>query len=188
MRWIDLLVLAVSLSMDALAVSLAVGVAVCRAKGWQPWRLGISFGAFQSTTVSVGWLTGIAVRREFAAWAAWVAFACLLVLGGRAVFEAVRNGEDSETSSDPTRGWRLLTLSFATSIDGLVAGLPLAVLGIPVWWPAVVIGAVVSVLTIAGVYVGGRVGRAWRRRAGIAGGVGLWAVGTKILVVYMLAR
>jgi putative Mn2+ efflux pump MntP len=190
MPWSDLLGLAVSLSMDALAVALAAGLGSNHARTRHPLRLGFCFGACQSLTVMMGWLVGMTLRRylPLAGGAAWLAFVLLTLLGGRMVFEAFRERDRLEVARDPSSGWRLLVLSAATSADGLVAGVPLAALGITIWRPAAVIGTVVAALTLAGVFLAGHVGKAWGRRAGIAGGFGLCAVGTKILVVHVLAR
>jgi putative Mn2+ efflux pump MntP len=190
MPWSDLLGLAVSLSMDSLAVALAAGLGPQEARARHPLRLGLCFGAFQSLTVILGWLVGVMVKRylPLAGGAAWFAFVLLTLLGGRMVFQAIRQRDEPEVDRDPSRGWSLLVLSAATSADGLVAGVPLAALGVTIWRPAAVIGGVVAALTLAGVVLAGHVGKAWGRRAGIAGGFGLCAVGTKILVVHVLAR
>jgi putative Mn2+ efflux pump MntP len=88
--------------------------------------------------------------------------------------------------ADATRGWKLLGLSVATSVDGLVVGVPLAALGAPIAVPAVVVGVVVALLTMAGMLVGGHVGKAWGRRAELAGGLGLCAIGAKVLLQHVV--
>jgi putative Mn2+ efflux pump MntP len=188
MPWADLLALAFLLSTDALAVAIAVGVTLRSGKGWHPFRLGLSFGLFQSCTVILGWIVGISIRERLAAWAAWFAFALLFFLGVKTMVEAVRGRERLELMTEATRGWNLLVLSTATSIDGLVIGVPLALAGFSIWKPALVIGVAVAALTIGGVLLGGAVGKAWGRWAEIAGGFGLCAVGAKILLVHMFGR
>jgi putative Mn2+ efflux pump MntP len=74
----------------------------------------------------------------------------------------------------------------ATSIDALAVGLTLAVVGVSVWVPAVVIGLVAGLLTVVGIRFGDRIGSRLERWAGAAGGLVLIAIGVRILLVGLL--
>ena len=124
--------LAFSLSMDALAVALATGFGLGNVKTRHPIRLGVCFGLAQSLTVALGWVFGNSLRRHLAGGAAWLAFALLMLIGGKMVYEALRTRDDEEPPKDPSRGWSLLMLSAATSVDGVAVGVPLAALGVPI--------------------------------------------------------
>ncbi len=182
MTSVDVLGLALSLSMDAVAVALALGCGRPAPGVRAPLRLAACFGLAQSLTVVLGWLSGSALRAPLAGGAAWVAFGLLTARGTKMVLDAVRRRDVSVVAADPYSGWALLTLSAATSLDGLVVGVPLGPLGVRIGWPAAVIGGVVAVCTFVAVLVGRHVGVAWGRRAELAGGFGLCAVGTKILI------
>jgi len=93
--------------------------------------------------------------------------------------------EESTKKSDPTRGMTMVMLSIATSIDALAVGLSLAVVGITIWTPAVVIGITASLLTVAGMLLGGKVGQIWGKRVEIIGGMVLIGIGIKILVEHL---
>jgi manganese efflux pump family protein len=97
---------------------------------------------------------------------------------------AIRDEEELLKGAEPTKGWSLVMLSVATSIDALAVGLSLAMLRISVWTPALVIGLVACVFTAAGLHVGGYVGRRLRvsRYANLIGGIVLLAISGKILV------
>ncbi len=77
----------------------------------------------------------------------------------------------------------MVMLSVATSIDALAVGLSFAMLKISVWFPALIIGIVATVLTAAGLHLGRIVGAASRlgKNAEIGGGLVLIAIGIKIL-------
>jgi putative Mn2+ efflux pump MntP len=182
----DLLGLALALSMDALAVALAVGFTLRDTKVRHPLRVGACFGLFQATTVLLGWLAGRTARRHIAEYVPWVAFALLALIGADMVREALRREQRSITA-DATRGWTLIVLSLATSVDGLVVGVPLAMLDGSVVVPVLVIGVVVACLTGLGVLAGSHVGSAWGRRAELAGGLGLFVIAARILLAHILA-
>ncbi len=134
----DLIVLfgiAIGLAMDAFAVSIAVSVTLGGTSRRQTFRLAWHFGLFQALMPIIGWIAGRSVRPLIESWDHWLAFALLTIVGGRMILEAVRGGDREGRSSDPTRGWSLVVLSIATSIDALAIGLSFAALGVEVWLP-----------------------------------------------------
>ena len=125
----ELLVIAVGLSMDAVAVSLAAS-ASNRAPGARAtFRLSFHFGLFQAVMPVVGWALGVTVAPYIASIDHWVAFGLLVFVGGRMIYAALHDGDDPDLSRDPSRGTTLVMLSVATSIDALAIGLTLAMLG-----------------------------------------------------------
>ncbi|MCK5795947.1 MAG: manganese efflux pump, partial [Deltaproteobacteria bacterium] len=137
----------------------------------------------------IGWAAALTVQEFIEAVDHWVAFGLLTLLGGRMIVGALRGGEppnpadDTETVKEPTKGWNLVLLSFATSIDALAVGLSLGMLRVAVWFPALVIGLVAAALTALGLHLGAMIGRHLRleRYAGLAGGFILIAIGIRIL-------
>ena len=77
-------------------------------------------------------------------------------------------------------------LSLATSMDALAVGVSLAMLGINVWGPALVIGLVTGALCVVGMEVGDRVGARMKRWAELAGGIVLCLIGVEILLQHLL--
>jgi len=183
--WLTIIGLAFALAMDALAVSIAVGMNLERVTGRHVFRLAWHFGLFQFLMPVCGWLTG----REFAAaiqtWDHWLAFGLLAFIGGKMIYEAFSD-EPRKTQADPTRGITLVVLSITTSLDALAVGLSLAFLGTAVWTAAVVIGLVAGGLTVLGIRFGARLGTSWGRRAEVAGGAVLLLIGLKILISHLI--
>ena len=133
----------------------------------------------------IGWLAGQTVVRFVSAWDHWIAFALLALIGGRMIREAL-NDEEKSDDRDPTRGFSLVMLSIATSIDALAVGFSLSLIGVSIWFPAFIIGLVAGVLTVAGMLVGSRVGDRWGPRVEILGGFVLIAIGVRILCEHLL--
>jgi putative Mn2+ efflux pump MntP len=186
MDLLTLLGIAIALAMDAFAVALSAGLILPRLTGRHLFRFGFHFGLFQGLMPLVGWAAGLGLRSTIEAYDHWLAFALLAVVGGRMCRGALNQDEENRAFKDPTRGWSLVMLSIATSIDALAVGLTLAMLGSPIFIPALTIGLVCAVLTLAGMFLGRRIGRNWGPRVEFGGGVLLLAIGVKILLEHTL--
>lgn len=178
--------IAVGLAMDAFAVSLAASVSLGMISRRHVFRFAFHFGLFQAMMPVLGWLLGSAIAPHIRDWDHWVAFLLLTIIGGKATWEAIRGAQASEGRGDPTRGWSLVGLSLATSMDAFVVGLSFAMLNVTILYPAVVIGLVTATLTCAGMMIGGRLGAQFGRRMEIAGGLILIGIGLKILLADLL--
>lgn len=182
---LPLLAIALGLAMDAFSVALAAGLALKHVGPRQAFRLSFHFGLFQFLMPIVGWLAGSTVAQYIAAYDHWLAFALLTYVGGKMIWESIFD-HHTKLKGDPTRGTRLVALSVATSIDALAVGLSMALLGIPVLLPAVVIGLVAATATLVGLTIGPFAGillGPWMERAG---GVILIAIGIKIVLEHTL--
>ncbi len=175
--------IALGLAMDAFAVSVAAGIQVPKLNAGHVGRLALSFGFFQFMMTVLGWLAGRGLSRWVEAVDHWVAFGLLLAIGGKMLWEPFRPADGRE--KDPTRGWLLLTLAIATSIDALAVGLSLAFLDVSIWMPSIVIGIVAAVLSALGAMFGSRLGRRFGVWAERFGGLVLIAIGVKILVDHL---
>lgn len=182
---ITLFGLALALAMDAFAVALGTGTVLSRLTGRHLFRLGFHFGLFQALMPVLGWLAGLTIIQYVEAWDHWIAFSLLAFIGGRMIHEACSD-EERPDDRDPTRGMNMVMLSIATSIDALAVGFSLSVIGVSIWFPALIIGLVAGVLTIAGMLIGKRVGDRWGSRVEIVGGLVLIAIGTKILFEHLM--
>ena len=178
--------IAVALAMDAFAVALGVGVSVSPLTRRHYFRLGFHFGLFQALMPILGWLVGRTVQSYIVDYDHWIALTLLGLIGGHMIYEALHPDRGERKDGDPTRGLRLIILSIATSIDALAVGLSLAMLGIDVWFPALIIGLVACCFTLVGLRIGRRIGEIWGTRVEIVGGIILILIGIKIVLKHTL--
>ena len=177
------LVIAVGLSMDAFAVSVVNGCRMKQVTLRDALRPGWWFGGFQMLMPVLGWIGGLALRDLIQNFSHWVAFSLLVLVGGKMIVEAVRGRERQDECAEERRSTReMLVLAVATSIDALAVGVSLSVLRVSIWWPALIIGLVTFVVSMAGTLVGCRVGRLLQDKAEILGGLVLIGIGIRILV------
>ena len=184
MTLLEILAIAVGLAMDAFAVSLGAGAANRAISRRAAFRLAFHFGLFQFLMPLAGYLLGAGIVGYFGTVDHWIAFALLAFVGVR----MVRAGVDHQTETwrgDPSRGWTLVMLAVATSLDALAVGLSLAMLGAAIWYPAAVIGLITAGLSVAGVRLGTRLGSAFGKRMEVAGGLLLIAIGARIVLEHV---
>ena len=174
---------ALALAMDAFAVSLSAGIFLGSLRIRQMFRLAWHFGLFQALMPVIGWSCGMTIRQAIAAWDHWVACGLLALVGGHMLRAGIGGHPADRPPRDPTRGWPLVFLSVATSIDALAVGLSLAVTGSPILLPATIIGIVAFCCTAGGIFLGTRLRQITRLSAGaeILGGCILIGIGIAIL-------
>ena len=186
MNFIEVFLIALSMAMDAFAVCLSAG-AQEQTSGPRPtFRLAFHFGLFQFLMPVLGWFAGATIERYIAAYDHWIAFGLLAFVGGRMVWSGF-HPEEEEKKNDPSRGWTLVLLSIAVSIDALAVGFSLGIIGVTIWAPAVVIGIVTGLVSWLGLRLGNKLGEKFGKRMEIAGGIVLILIGLRILLAHFLA-
>jgi putative Mn2+ efflux pump MntP len=191
---VNLLAVAVGLGMDAMSVAMGVGVRWHGPR--QRFRLSFHMGLFQFLMPLLGWLAGRELAGLLADWGKWIAGALVLAIGIKMLYEALRShpGATAEAveheaeevlhvPADPTRGWSLLVLSVATSIDALVVGLSLGLKQVSIWGASVVIGIVAALMALTGIAIGKRLGQQFGRPAEIFGALVLIALAVSFVVL-----
>lgn len=186
MGQLTILAIAVGLAMDAFAVAVATSVTLARLTPRHIFRFAFHFGLFQAGMPLLGWLAGRSVVHWVAAWDHWLAFGLLGFVGGKAIYDGIRDEpQGDDQPADPTCGWSLVVLSVATSIDAFAVGLSLAWLGTSIWSTVAVIGVVTAAMTTAGMFLGRLLGARFGRRMSIVGGLVLLGIGVKILAEHL---
>ena len=170
---------AVSLGCDAFAVGLGVGTRCCRPR--QIFRLSFHFGIFQFLMPLLGWVLGRNVLGWAQQWGPWIAFGLLFFIGLKMAYEGTRPREKEDVCADPTKGFSLVMLSFATSIDALGVGFSLGILGQSLFLTAVWIGITAGAMTWLAMKVGSSLSGRFAQRMEIVGGLILIAIAFKLL-------
>lgn len=184
----ELVLIGVSLSMDAFAVSVCRGLSMKNGiRVSHMLIIAAFFGGFQAIMPAIGYLLG----KQFEAYITpvdhWIAFVLLGFLGGKMILDVIRaKGEEGcEDCCDRLDVKQLLVMAVATSIDALAVGIPFPSLGVNIWQAMVLIGTVTFGLCILGVAIGNRFGARFKDKATLAGGIALILVGTKILLEHL---
>jgi len=185
MSLLSMMFIAVALGMDAFTVAVSAGIVIRKLTVRPVFRMSFHFGFFQFIMPIIGWVAGRTVYEYIVAFDHWVAFSLLACIGGKMIWDSIRDESETFRKEDPTRGVTLILLSIATSIDALAVGLSLAFLDIEIIYPSIIIGVVASVMTCAGMLFGERLGRIAGRKAGIFGGVILIGIGVKIIIEHL---
>ena len=182
MNLVYILGVALGLSMDAFAVSVGSSLSRAGLSRAGAVRMAAHFGLFQLVMPVIGWAAGRSVIGLIQSFDHWVAAGMLVFVGGKMIVEAFRKEEDLVCEAkDRSKGWPLVLLSFATSLDALAVGLSFGALGVPVLLPAAIIGVVCFSVTLAGARIGPVIGRLAGEWAEAAGGVVLILIAVKIL-------
>ena len=183
----ELLLIAVALSMDAIAVAVCKGLATKKLSPGGMLTVGAWFGGFQAIMPLIGWLIASKFSKYITKFDHWIAFALLAAIGINMIREALQ--KDDEGAESASLGFKtMLIMALATSIDALAIGVSFAFLGMTgeKVIPAVCcIGAVTFALSAAGMKIGAVFGAKYKSKAEIAGGVILIALGIKILIEHL---
>ncbi|WP_028504851.1 manganese efflux pump MntP family protein [Ruminococcus sp. FC2018] len=177
---INTLFLALSLSMDAFAVSVCKGLGMKKINWRNAFIIGAFFGAFQAIMPLIGWAVGRQFARFMTSVSHWVAFGLLVFIGAKMLIDAFKGSEEEIDQGLDYK--ELFILAVATSIDALAVGVVFAFENTPVLPSVLIIGTVTFALSVTGVAVGNRAGAKYNKKAQAAGGVILILLGGKILL------
>ena len=181
MSFLELLLIAVGLSMDAFAVSVCKGLSLQRLKPRHAALVGLYFGGFQALMPMLGWALGYRFEHVIQSVDHWIAFGLLTVIG----VSMIREAKQQEELNDDLGFKTMLLLAVATSIDALAVGVTFAFLQVRILPAASLIGATTFLLSALGVYIGHIFGLRYKAKAEIAGGVILIGIGLKILLEHL---
>ncbi len=188
MKALEILLIAVGLSMDAFAVSLASGATMKRLHLRHVLQLDLFWVVF-SAVLPVPCLSGGLIMKGFiSVWDHWIAFVLLFAVGGQMVYEAFKLKEEEECGGPKTCPFdtgTLTVLALATSIDALAVGLTFSLLHVSIITPVLVIGLVTFLMSVAGVKIGSKGGHFFEHKMEAAGGFILIAIGLKILLEHL---
>ena len=182
MSLIELFILAVGLSMDAMAVAVCKGLSVRKLKVGHAVITGLYFGGFQALMPLIGYFLGSQFREYIVSVDHWIAFVLLTLLGANMIRESFGEAEEVDASFCPRA---MLPMAVATSIDALAVGITFAFLSVDIAPAVSLIGCTTFCLSAVGVWVGHRFGLRFKEKAQIAGGVILICIGLKILLEHL---
>ena len=186
MNFVEALLIAFSVSLDAFALSVS-GALTCRRGETAECALKAAgfFGGFQFFMPLVGFFAAGVLEDAVEKYDHWIAFALLAAVGGKMIVEALCGGEKSEKTCAAARFFRcrnLIVPAVATSIDALAVGAGIAFSGTAIWMPAILMGVVTGGVCASGVWLGSRAAKfAEARVLSATGGTVIILIGANIL-------
>lgn len=178
------LFVAFALALDAFSVAVGAGVYYRKATKRQKFRLSFHFGLFQFLMPIIGWFIGEQAVGIFKHFDHWIAFAILFFLGIKIIWESSKVAV-RKVNEDISRGWKLIGLSIATSLDALAVGFGLSLLDGQIFVMAIIIGIVAASMTYIGIHLGERLSYRFEKFAGILAGSILIIIGTQIVLNHL---
>ncbi len=183
MSLVEIILIALGVSMDAFAVSICKGLAIGRVTPRQCMKIGLWFGGFQAAMPAAGYFIGGSFHSYIDAVDHWIAFILLVLIGLNMIREVLHKDEKAIDGSLGVGS--LFLLAVATSIDALAVGISLACVDEEIFRPIMIIGLATFSFSAAGLKLGGRLGIRFRTSAQIVGGVILIAIGIRILAEHL---
>ena len=187
MGFLEMLMLAVGLSMDAFAVSVCKGLSTQKASLKTGVVCGCWFGGFQAAMPLMGFLIGSIFAEAIEKFDHWIAFGLLAIIGINMLKEAFEKDEGGCCEKDADLSVKtMFVMAVATSIDAIAAGVSMAMAGdVNIWLTVALIGVVTFVMAVIGVKVGSVFGSRFQKKAQVAGGAILILLGLKILLEHL---
>jgi len=183
--FLELLGIAVGLSMDAFAVSLCKGLAAGKAKPANVLTVGIYFGGFQALMPLIGYLISSLFSSFISSVAAWVAFILLLLIGGNMIRESLQDDDEESSINASFSPKSMIPLAVATSIDALATGVAFAALDVHIVSASSLIGLTTFLISGVGLVLGVSFGSRFHKKAETFGGIILILIGLKILLEHL---
>ena len=187
---VELIILAVGLSMDAFAVAICKGLSMKKVSFKEMAIVGLWFGGFQALMPLIGYFLGEAFEKYIEQIDHWVAFVLLVLIGALMIKESFekeeKKEEEKEDSPSPLAFKTMLTMAIATSIDALAVGISFGILpDVNITVAVSSIGIITFILSAVGVKIGNVFGAKYKSKAEFAGGIILVLLGIKILLEHL---
>ena len=179
-----MLIIAIGLSMDAFAVSVAKGLSVSSIRPRHSLCVGGWFGGFQAIMPLIGFYLGITFSKFVSSVDHWIAFVLLGAIGINMIRESFEKEEIEEKSSQFT--YRILFAeSIATAIDALSSGIVLPEFPVSPLISCIVICVITSIICIIAHSLGKKIALLLKDKATLCGGIILILLGVKTVLEHM---
>ena len=189
---IELLLIAVGLSMDAFAVSIGNGLSMKKSTPKAALAIALSFGLFQAGMPLAGYFLGSAFENVIKEFDHFIALIFLGFIGGKMIFDGIKElrakkrGEEEEEKPFKLSFGTLMIQAIATSIDALIVGVSFAALpDVNIWAAVTLIGLTTFTISLVGVFFGKKFGQLLGSRAEVLGGIILVGIGLKVFIEHI---
>lgn len=183
MNFLEIVLISISLGMDAFAVAICKGMAIHNGNAKKGLIIALYFGIFQALMPFIGYILGLRFAKVINTVDHWLAFGLLAMIGINMIKESFNQKE--ENVNDDVSFKTMLILALATSIDALAVGITFAFLEVSIYVPILCIGLITFAMSFIGVKIGTKFGDKFNNKAETAGGIILIFMGLKILLDHL---
>lgn len=182
MQFLEIVMIAIGLAMDAFAVSICKSLSIKKTNIKSIVIIALYFGIFQAFMPILGYNLGKSFESYVVQIDHWITFILLSFIGINMIREAFNNeNQNNEDISYKT----MLPLAIATSIDALAVGITYAFLNVNIVISSTIIGVTTFIISGIGVIIGGKIGNTYGKKAEFIGGLMLIFIGIKILIEHL---
>jgi len=181
---LEIILIAIGLSMDAFAISITLGLSVKNPKRIYFFIPGIYFGLFQAIMPLIGYFTGTLFSDKITNFSHWIAFVILGFIGIKMIIDSFSKNE-TDNKETSFRFLKMLILALVTSIDALTVGVTFAFFQINIFIAVIIIGLITFFISTGGVIAGYKFGTKYKSKAEFFGGAVLVILGAKILIEHL---
>ena len=184
--------LGAGLAMDAFSVSIANGIVEPKMRKPRMLKIAGVYAFFQFLMPMLGWFLIVTLEeifKSFSKFIPWIALILLLFIGGKMIFEGIKESKgkqkEEETDKAPAKlTWTaLIVQGIATSIDALSVGFTISdYSALRAFASSLIIGVVTLVICLIGLVFGKKIGSKVSSVATIIGGLILIFIGIEIFV------
>ena len=184
MELYEYIIIAITMAMDAFAVSICKGVS-CKGKMLKTGLVcGLWFGIFQALMPLIGWLFGELLTQfvDIESISGYIAFALLSFLGIKMIKESLEE-ECGCCETDSSLAFKvMIVFAVATSIDALAVGVTISILNASILLSMLLIGTITFAMSFVGSIIGAKFGSKYDQKAELAGGIVLVLLAVKFLI------
>lgn len=179
---IELIIISISLAMDAFSASICKGLKEKNINIKNSLIVGSYFGIFQSLMPIIGYFLGNILSDRIKSIDHYLAFILLFYIG----FSMIKEVKENKEINSNLNIKEMIMLSIATSIDALIVGITLSFLSINIWISITIIGLITFILTTIAYNIGTYFGIKYQKKAQIIGGTTLIIMSFKILIEHLV--
>lgn len=162
----SLLLLGFALGLDSLRVSIGLGAR--KLSDLHRGQIAFAFGLCDAIAPFIGLAFG---QSLVATVGEWTEILGPLLLGGYGLYTIYVTWRGGELAQDDDKHWMLFGFPIVLSLDNLVAGIGLGMLGFPVLLSALTLGTISGLMSLAGLYLGSALRRILPTRSELVSGV-----------------
>jgi putative Mn2+ efflux pump MntP len=175
----SLILIALALAMDALAISIVYGSQYKHMSLYNAIKIALFFGLFQILMPLIGYYAGSYISTYVQTYEPYIVFFILGFLG----YDMIKHAKDAKKTTLKTG--TLLLLAIATSIDAMAVGFAFSLENIHIWFSICVIGSFTFLFSLLGIYIGKKLGTHFENKAEYLGGIILILLGIESLFSQM---